>query len=144
MTTTSPAGEPGTSTATTAGAIRASDQERELVIARLHAAVGEGRLDLDEAEQRVVAVYGIRYRDDLAVVVDDLPAEGEPTAATGDGPLPWRTLWEAAVWHGLQILNGHPVPRPAPQQLRAAALTLAAGALVFVVFVVLGAGLVAR
>jgi len=77
-------------------------------------------------------------------VVDDLPAEGEPTVATGDGPLPWRTLWEAAVWHGLQILNGQPVPRPAPQQLRAAALTLAAGALVFVVFVVLGAGMVAR
>jgi hypothetical protein len=36
-------------------AVRASDADREAVVARLQAAVGEGRIDLDEFGQRAEA-----------------------------------------------------------------------------------------
>jgi hypothetical protein len=135
-------GEPPMAATTVVGAIRASDPEREQVVARLHAAVGEGRLSLDEAEERITAVYAVRYREDLTSVVGDLPADDMATAA-GDGPPLWSTLWKGAVWRGLRALHGHPVPRPTPPQSRAAALTMVAAVLLFVAFVLLGAGLVA-
>jgi hypothetical protein len=43
-------------------AIRASDGEREAVIARLNAAVGEGRLDIEEFSERVEVAYASRTR----------------------------------------------------------------------------------
>jgi hypothetical protein len=43
---------------------RASDAEREDTVARLHHALGEGRLDLAETEERSVAAYAAQYRDE--------------------------------------------------------------------------------
>jgi hypothetical protein len=56
--------------------IRASDAEREQVAHILRTAMGEGRLTLDEGEQRLIAVYRAVYRDDLAQLTADLPENG--------------------------------------------------------------------
>jgi hypothetical protein len=54
--------------------LRVSDAEREAVAGRLNAAVGEGRLNLDEFSQRISAAYGARKQGELEVLVRDLPA----------------------------------------------------------------------
>jgi hypothetical protein len=56
--------------------IRSSDAEREQVAHILRTAMGEGRLTLDEGEQRLIAVYQAVYRDDLAQLTADLPENG--------------------------------------------------------------------
>jgi hypothetical protein len=131
-----PAGDPAPA------GIRASDAEREQTIARLHAAVGEGRLRLDEAEERVSTVYGMRFREQLPAVLADLPGDREQVHLSGDAPPGWRSIWESVVWHGMQTLQGRPVPRPAPRDSVAAARVVIAAVLLFVLSVVLGAGLV--
>ncbi|MGY2064406.1 DUF1707 domain-containing protein [Blastococcus sp. SYSU DS0619] len=59
-------------------AVRVSDAEREAVVARLQAAVGEGRLDLDEFGQRAEAAYAALTRADLDQLVADLPSDAPP------------------------------------------------------------------
>jgi Domain of unknown function (DUF1707) len=59
-------------------AVRASDADRETVVARLQAAVGEGRIDLDEFGQRADAAYTAVSRAELDLLVADLPADAPP------------------------------------------------------------------
>jgi hypothetical protein len=59
-------------------AVRASDADRETVVARLQAAVGEGRIDLDEFGQRADAAYAAVSRAELDLLVADLPADAPP------------------------------------------------------------------
>jgi hypothetical protein len=61
--------------------IRASDSEREQVAHILRTAMGEGRLTLDEGEERLAAVYQAVYRDDLAPLTADLPGNGRQALA---------------------------------------------------------------
>jgi uncharacterized protein DUF1707 len=81
---------------------RASDAEREEVATIVREAVGEGRLDIAEGDQRLASIYAAKYRDELAPLVTDLPAgqhmarAGQPRNATGAdqrpgqwGPGPW-------------------------------------------------------
>jgi hypothetical protein len=56
-------------------AVRASDADREAVVARLQAAVGEGRIDLDEFGQRADAAYAAVTRAELDLLLHDLPAD---------------------------------------------------------------------
>ena len=58
--------------------MRASDADRETVVARLQAAVGEGRIDLDEFGQRADAAYAAVSRAELDLLVADLPADAPP------------------------------------------------------------------
>jgi hypothetical protein len=58
------------------GELRVSDAEREQVVDRLRAAAGEGRLQVEELEQRIDAAYAARTRGDLATLERDLPARG--------------------------------------------------------------------
>jgi hypothetical protein len=60
-------------------AVRASDAERESVIARLHTALGEGRIDVDEFGQRAHAAYEAVTTADLDRLLDDLPTAERPT-----------------------------------------------------------------
>jgi hypothetical protein len=53
--------------------VRASDAERELVVERLQRAVGNGRLTVDEFEQRAAAAYAATTRGQLAELTKDLP-----------------------------------------------------------------------
>jgi Domain of unknown function (DUF1707) len=58
--------------------VRASDADREAVVRRLQAALGEGRIDLDEFGQRADAAYGAGTTAELDGLVADLPAPGGP------------------------------------------------------------------
>ena len=61
--------------------IRASDAEREQVAHLLRTAMGEGRLTLDEGEERLAAAYRAVYRDDFAPLTADLPGDTRPAPA---------------------------------------------------------------
>ncbi len=56
--------------------IRASDAEREHVARIMQAATAQGLLTIDEADQRLAAVYAARTRSDLAPLTGDLPDNG--------------------------------------------------------------------
>ncbi|RYJ27809.1 hypothetical protein CU044_2990 [Streptomyces sp. L-9-10] len=58
---------------------RASDAERERVAARLREAVAEGRLDMEEFDERLEAAFKARTHGELAPLVRDLPAPGTTT-----------------------------------------------------------------
>jgi hypothetical protein len=53
---------------------RVADADRELVAARLREAMAEGRLDIEETEDRLTAVYAAKTVADLDVLTSDLPA----------------------------------------------------------------------
>ncbi len=69
--------------------MRISDTERDQVAEILREAAGEGRLDLDELDERLSAVYAAKTYADIQPIVADLPAGasgfGGP-AATGPTP----------------------------------------------------------
>jgi DUF1707 SHOCT-like domain len=70
--------------------VRASDAEREEYARAIREAVGEGRLSLDEGDERLARVYGVRYRDELRPLVTDLPREeGWGPAGAGPGGRGW-------------------------------------------------------
>ncbi|MBB5802499.1 hypothetical protein F4560_002267 [Saccharothrix ecbatanensis] len=61
-----------------ATALRASDTDREHIAARLRDAVGEGRLTLAEADERIAAAYTAVHHHDLALLTADLPVPPAP------------------------------------------------------------------
>ena len=56
--------------------VRASDAEREEYARIIRDAVGEGRLNLDEGDERLATLYALKFRDELPSLIADLPAEG--------------------------------------------------------------------
>jgi Domain of unknown function (DUF1707) len=56
--------------------VRASDAEREQYAQILRAAMSEGRLDLQEGEERLAKTYAATYRDELDPLTADLPDGG--------------------------------------------------------------------
>ncbi|MDT7806058.1 MAG: hypothetical protein QOI78_9491 [Actinomycetota bacterium] len=72
----------------TPGTIRCSDGEREQTRSRLAHAAGEGRITVDEMDDRLALVAEARFRHELDAVVADLPrAEGVPAQAAGWLPI---------------------------------------------------------
>lgn len=77
--------------------IRASDAEREQIARTLQTAATDGRLTLEEMEERLEQLYSTKYRHELEVLVRDLPAaapeagparlEEAPRARRFSGPL---------------------------------------------------------
>jgi hypothetical protein len=61
-------------TGTGAPDLRLSDADREAVADRIRAAAAEGRLTLEEADERQQAAYGAKVEADLAPLTADLPA----------------------------------------------------------------------
>jgi hypothetical protein len=55
--------------------LRASDADREAVVRRLRRAVGEGRLTVDEFDERAAAAYAARTLGDLDPLTTDLPRD---------------------------------------------------------------------
>ena len=64
--------------------VRTSDAEREVVAEVLRNAVTEGRLSLEEGDQRLAALYATKFRDELSQLTTDLPAPETP-GGWGDG-----------------------------------------------------------
>jgi Domain of unknown function (DUF1707) len=62
--------------------VRAADSDRDAVVARLQAAMAEGRLDLDEFGQRASAAYAAVTLDELDALLADLP-RNVPTEIVG-------------------------------------------------------------
>jgi hypothetical protein len=61
--------------------IRASDAERERVVAFLREHALAGRLDSDELEERIGLAYGARYVGQLERLIRDLPRAHAPARA---------------------------------------------------------------
>jgi hypothetical protein len=61
--------------------LRTSDTEREQVATILRAAMTEGRLTLEEGEERLGACYAAKYRDELLPLTADLPGNGRRALA---------------------------------------------------------------
>jgi hypothetical protein len=59
-----------------ASRLRTSDDEREQIAAILRAAVAEGRLTLQEGDDRLARTYAAVYRDELRPLTADLPNGG--------------------------------------------------------------------
>jgi hypothetical protein len=59
-----------------AAALRISDADRNGTLRRLHNAVALGLIDIDEFEERSIAVSGARLQAELAALVGDLPGPG--------------------------------------------------------------------
>ena len=61
--------------------LRASDADRERVAEVLRDALAEGRLDMEEFEERLEATYKARTYGELAPLTRDLPAPGATAPA---------------------------------------------------------------
>ncbi|TKK80769.1 DUF1707 domain-containing protein [Herbidospora galbida] len=78
--------------------LRAAHADRERVAEQLRVAVVEGRIDLDELNERIDLTYAARTLGELELVVADLPADGEVAAAglelhTVDGNIRQEGRW---------------------------------------------------
>ncbi|GAA2867077.1 DUF1707 domain-containing protein [Pseudonocardia halophobica] len=62
----------------TDAALRLSDADREAVADRIRAAAAEGRLTLEEADERQQAAYAAKVEADLIPLTADLPAPPPP------------------------------------------------------------------
>jgi len=68
--------------------IRASDQDREVVVTALRDAYTQGRLDLEEFDERMTAAYGSKTWGELRKLTEDLPAQPILGADVPGRPLP--------------------------------------------------------
>jgi len=102
------------------GGIRASDREREAFAQTIMAAGRDGRLNVDETDQRLALIYAAKFRDDLPELVKDLPREdwpagfgGTPAAEPGQAQpmrprernLPERSVWNGALTTHVVIVS---------------------------------------
>ena len=71
--------------------IRISDADRSEVIEILQKATVEGRLDLDELEDRVSSALAARTWSDVDPLIEDLPVVAEPEPDEVDDEPPART-----------------------------------------------------
>ncbi|MGC5342237.1 DUF1707 SHOCT-like domain-containing protein [Streptomyces sp. DT171] len=71
--------------------MRASDAERERIAETLREAVAEGRLEMEEFEQRLDAAYKARTHGELVPLVRDLPAPGAAPVTLSGGSSPAST-----------------------------------------------------
>ncbi|MBC3194741.1 DUF1707 domain-containing protein [Pseudonocardia sp. C8] len=81
-------------------AVLASDAEREHVAGRLRQAAAEGRLTLDEADERQAAAYAARTRTELVPLLAGLPRPPRPRRPHR-GPLTPRARRNLAVHAGV-------------------------------------------
>lgn len=94
--------------------LRISDAERHQVAEVLRQAAGEGRIDLEELDERLEATYAARTYADLVPITLDLPSAAEAAARPASRPVepagdsrPQRHL---AVMGGLERKGAWTVP----------------------------------
>lgn len=80
--------------------MRASDGDRDRVVAVLRRATAEGYLTLDEFEERLDQTLGSRYLADLDALLEDIPGAPRPSrwqqipVGPPPGPAPsWEPPW---------------------------------------------------
>lgn len=78
--------------------LRASDADRERVATALRDALAEGRLDVEEFEERLAAAYRARTYRELEPLIRDLPASGTGTLMVpGSAEVAPRRSWAARI-----------------------------------------------
>jgi hypothetical protein len=82
-----------------AGAIRASDGERDATVERLRDAAGEGRLTLEEFSDRMEQASTAKTRAELDRLLTDLPATGGPGSPAPAGNAVATGGSTAPIWH---------------------------------------------
>jgi hypothetical protein len=86
--------------------MRASDADRDRVAMVLREAAGEGRLSLDELEERLEAVYAAKTYAELEPLTRDLPVTGRPQPPLA-GVGPELALGDAPTWRtGIAVMSG--------------------------------------
>lgn len=111
---------------TAAPPIRASHGDRAEIVVRLQTALSEGRLELDEFEERATVAYQARCQSDLLPLMADLP-EAERTGPRAE----WGKVWQAIVrqaWLS-SIGSGSSTVEPTTSQRRIMTVALVAAAL---------------
>ncbi|WP_378732587.1 DUF1707 domain-containing protein [Nocardia brasiliensis] len=85
---------------------RASNAERDKVVRLLARHLEDGRIDLAEYDQRTAQVYATATRDDLQLVLSDLPKLSKEPAEKSDSrsriPI-WQKI-EGSSWLGVSAL----------------------------------------
>jgi hypothetical protein len=84
-----------------AAGIRASDAERDAIVARLSAATGDGRLTLEEFSQRMEQATAAKTRIELDRLVADLPSDAVGTAVAAPATAP--ASWHVSPVGGLSV-----------------------------------------
>jgi DUF1707 SHOCT-like domain len=82
--------------------VRASDAERERTADQLRHAAGEGRLTVDELDERLGAAYAARTRGELERLVADVAAP----VVTGDAGVTVRRDGDEGTRHLISIMGG--------------------------------------
>ena len=81
--------------------MRAADSDREAAVERLRQAVAEGRLDLDEFDQRLNRAYTAKTYGDLDRVLADLPGPAPSLRPQPASPVRQQNVvrgWLAEQW----------------------------------------------
>ncbi len=79
-------------------ALRISDVDRHDAAEILRKAAGDGRIDFDELDQRLDAVYAAKTYGDLVPITVDLPADEAPRAVTPHRDVvPSSTTWQGST-----------------------------------------------
>ncbi|HLZ38209.1 MAG TPA: DUF1707 domain-containing protein [Mycobacteriales bacterium] len=99
--------------------LRASDDDRERVVARLREHCAQGRPSVEEFKERLDAAYAARTVGELALLTRDLPEEGSHPLARPEPPRPpacrdrsvvaWATASAVSVtvWLVVVVLTGN-------------------------------------
>src|SRR6202042_3334396 len=93
--------------------IRASDADREVVVATLREAYTAGRLNLDEFDERTTAAYESKTWGDLRKLTADLPSQ--PILG---GDIPGRLFRYALSPDGMMTSHPHRASLPTPSRGR--------------------------
>ncbi len=98
--------------------MRVSDNDREQAADVLREAAGQGRISLDELDERLESAYAAKTYADLAAVTHDLPRSGQlpvppvqgATQVSRIGGTP-RSKFSVAVMSGARRMGRWVVPR---------------------------------
>ena len=76
--------------------VRVGDADREAVAAQLREHFADGRLTLEELNERLDQAFAAKTKADLNTVMRDLPQAARPTAGMPYG----GTAWQGPAWPG--------------------------------------------
>jgi hypothetical protein len=99
--------------------VRVGDADRDAVAAQLREHYADGRLTLDELNERLDQAFAAKTRADLDVVMRDLPHAGWPMAGVSSGGFS-NTAWQGPArisrsdWYSGNSRTGRPCGAFAP------------------------------
>jgi len=86
--------------------LRVSDEDRHQVAELLRDAAGEGRLDLEELDERLEAAYAAKTYADLVPITADLPVRGPGASIPVPRPQPSSTVPAARYDSTIALMGG--------------------------------------